>query len=44
MEEDAQNLLVQIRSCGVLWILSTTNVLPLLGGDNQSAYGVVQKV
>jgi len=28
----------------VLWILSTTNVLPLLGGNNQDGYGVVCKV
>jgi hypothetical protein len=44
MEEGAQNLIVQIGSCGLLWIPSITNVLPLLGGDNQSAYGVVRKV
>ncbi len=43
-EEGIQNLLVQIGSCGVLWIPSTTNVLPLLGGDNQGGYGVVCKV
>jgi hypothetical protein len=29
-----KNLLIQIGSCGVLWISSTSNVLPLLGGDN----------
>jgi hypothetical protein len=28
----------------VLWILSTTNVLPLLNGDNHGGYGVVCKV
>jgi hypothetical protein len=28
----------------VLWIPSTKNVLPLLGGDNQGDYGVVRKV
>jgi hypothetical protein len=44
MEEGAQNLLAQIWSCGVLWIPTMTNVLPLLGGDNQGGYGVVHKV
>jgi hypothetical protein len=29
---------------GVLWIPSTKNVLPLLGGDNQGGYGVVRKM
>jgi hypothetical protein len=28
----------------VLWIPSTTNVLPLSGGDNEGGYGVVRKV
>ncbi len=37
-------LLAQIWSRGVLWIPSTTNVLPLLGWDNQGGYGVVCKV
>ncbi len=44
MEEGAQNLLTQIGSRGVLWIPSTTNVLPLSGGGNQGDYGVVHKV
>jgi len=44
MEEGIQNLLIQIGSYGVLWIPSTTNVLLLLGGDNQGGYGVVHKV
>ncbi len=44
MEKGAWNLLAQIGSHGVLWILSTTNVLPLLNGDNQGGYGVVRKV
>ncbi len=44
MEEDTQNLLAQIGSRGVLWILNTTNVFPLLGGDDQGGYGVVHKV
>jgi hypothetical protein len=34
MEEGARNLQAQIGSHGVLWILSTTNVFLLLGGDN----------
>ncbi len=34
MEEGAWNLLAQIASCGVFWIPSTTNVLPLSSGDN----------
>jgi hypothetical protein len=34
MEEGTRNLLAQIGSYGVLWILNTTNVFPLLGGDN----------
>jgi hypothetical protein len=38
------NLLSQRRSQGTLWILSTTNVLPLLVMDNQTSYGVVLKV
>jgi hypothetical protein len=41
MEEGVQNLLAQIGNLGVLWIPNTTNVLPLLGGDNQGGYGVV---
>jgi hypothetical protein len=28
----------------VVWIPSTTNVFPLLGGDNHGGYGVVHKV
>jgi len=44
MEENAQNLLAQIGSHGVLWILGTTNVLPLSNGNNQGGYGVVHKV
>jgi hypothetical protein len=44
MEEGAWNLLAQIASCGVLWILSIANMLPLLSGDNQGGYGVVHKV
>jgi hypothetical protein len=44
MEEGVWNLLAQIGSCGVLWIPNTTNVLPLLGGDNHGGYGVVHKV
>ncbi len=44
MEEGTQNLLAQIGRHGVSWILSTTNVLPFLGGDNQGGYGVVRKV
>jgi hypothetical protein len=44
MEKGVQNLLSQIRSQGVLWIPSTLDVLPLLGMDNQSGYGVVHKV
>jgi hypothetical protein len=31
----------QIGNCVVLWIPSTTNVFPLLGGDNYGGYGVV---
>jgi hypothetical protein len=34
MEEGTQNLLAQIGSHGVLWILSTTNLFPLSGGNN----------
>jgi hypothetical protein len=44
MEEGTWNLLAQIGSRGVLWIPNTTNVLPLLNGDNQRGYGVVCKV
>ncbi len=44
METGIQNHLAQIGSHGVLWILSTTNVFPLLNGDNQGGYGVVCKV
>jgi hypothetical protein len=44
MEKDIKNLLAQIGSCGVLWIPSTTNVFPLLGGDNYGGYGMVCKV
>jgi hypothetical protein len=28
----------------VFWIPNTTNVFPLLSGDNKSGYGVVHKV
>jgi hypothetical protein len=38
------NLLSQIGSWGILWIISTTNVLPLLVMDNQIGYGVVLKM
>jgi hypothetical protein len=38
------NLLSQIGSWGILWIISTMNVLPLLVMDNQIGYGVVLKV
>ncbi len=34
MEKGTQNLMAQIGSSGVLWIPSTKNVLPFLGGDN----------
>jgi hypothetical protein len=44
MEEGTWNLLAQIGSCVMLWILSTTNVLALLGGNNWDGYGVVCKV
>ncbi len=44
MEEGARNFLAQIGSHGVLWIVSTSNVFLLSNGDNQSGYGVVQKV
>jgi hypothetical protein len=44
MEEGTQNPLTQIGSCGVLWIPSIANVLPLLRGNNQGGYGVVCKV
>ncbi len=39
-----QNLLAQIKSCGVLWILNITNVFPLSSGGNQGGYGVMLKV
>jgi hypothetical protein len=38
------NLLSQIGSWGILWIISTMNVLPLFVMDNQIGYGVVLKV
>jgi hypothetical protein len=41
MEEGTRNLLAQIGNYDVLWIPSTTNVLPLLGEDNQGGYSVV---
>jgi transposase-like protein len=41
MEEGIQNFLTQIGSCGVVWIPSTTNVFPFLGGNNQSGYCVL---
>ncbi len=41
IKEGAQNFLSQIRSQGVLWIPSTSNVFPLLSQDNQGGYGVV---
>jgi hypothetical protein len=44
MEEGTQNLLAQIGSHGVLWILNIANVLPLSSGNNQGGYGVVCKV
>jgi hypothetical protein len=44
MEKGAQNLLGQIGNNGLLWIPSTTNVLPLSNGDNHVGYGVVHKV
>jgi hypothetical protein len=44
MEEGAWNILAQIGSHGVLWILSITNVLPLSSGDSQGGYGVMSKV
>ncbi len=44
MEEGSQNLIVQIGSCGVLWIPSITNVFLLSSGNNQGDYGVVRKV
>jgi hypothetical protein len=43
MEEGTQNLLTQIGSHGVLWIPTTTNVLPLSSGGNQGGYGVMHK-
>ncbi len=43
MEEGTQNLLAQIASCDVLWIPSTTNVLPLSCGNDQNG-GVMHKV
>jgi hypothetical protein len=36
--------LAQIGNCGVLWILRTINVFPLLSGNNHGGYGVVHKV
>jgi hypothetical protein len=44
MEKNALNLLAQIGDHCVLWISSKTNVLPLLGGDNQGGCGVVCKM
>jgi hypothetical protein len=44
MEEGTQKFLTQIGSSDVLWIPSTTNVLPLLGGNNQGGYCVLHKV
>jgi hypothetical protein len=44
MEESAQNHLAQIGSHGVLWILSTANVLPMSNGNNHGGYDVVRKV
>jgi hypothetical protein len=44
MKKNLRNLLTQIGSHGVVWIPSTTNVFPLLGGDNHGGYGVVHKV
>jgi hypothetical protein len=44
MEKGIQNLLTQIGNHGVFWIPNTTNVFPLLSGDNKSGYGVVHKV
>jgi hypothetical protein len=44
MEKRDQNLLSQIESQNILWIPSTTDVLPLLNMDNQGGYGVVHKV
>jgi hypothetical protein len=44
MEEGVQNLLAQVRSRGVLWIPSITNVFPLSCGNNRGGYGVVRKV
>ncbi len=44
MEEGAWNFLAQIGNYGVLWIPSTTNVLPLLDGNNKSGYGMMHKV
>jgi hypothetical protein len=44
MEEGVWNLCVQTKSCAILWIPSTTNVLSLSGGDNQGGYGVVCRV
>ncbi len=37
----AQIFLSQIRSQSILWIPSTSNVIPLLSQDNQGGYGVV---
>jgi hypothetical protein len=44
MSKKALKTFAQIGSHGILWIPSTTNVLPLLGGNNQGGYGVVRKV
>jgi len=41
IKKGAQNFLSQTRCQGVLWIPSTSNVLPLLSQDNQCGYGVV---
>jgi len=42
MEEGTRNLLAQIGNHGMLWIPSTTNVLPLSGGDNHGGYGITR--
>ncbi len=44
MEEGVWNFLTQIGSCGVVWIPSIANVLPLLGGNNHGGYCVLCKV
>jgi len=41
IKEKAQNFLSQIRSQSVLWIPSTSYVIPLLSQDSQGGYGVV---